>query len=300
MARSGKHVARPTRTGGGRLLWHPHQRLWNRRLLGRLRKLLPWQAAYRAAQGGVVAADTLLLAGRAVGRRLSDGGGPRRRALPQLAGNVTIYYFDLGTHREAAELSYMLNRVLPRLSKNYQAFGFEASKDLLDLARTRLAGDEHVRFVHAAVCHVPPATGTVRLYNGPRDGLGNSLYRPEFGEYEEAPALRVSDWLKEQDLDLEHSICLLRMNIEGAEPDVIADLLDSGLAGYIDGFFGMWDDLSKIDPQADVEFRSLLARHDIRPFTFNGRDLGVPLRMRCVEYDIRTCVRRGLARIDGS
>jgi hypothetical protein len=300
MARTGKHLSRPARTRGDRLLWHPHQRLWNRRLLGRLRELLPWRPAYRAAQASVVAADTLLLAGRAGGRRLSAGGGRGRRGASRPAGDVAIYYFDLGTHRQAAELSYMLARVLPRLSRNYRAFGFEASKDLLDQARAGLEGDEHVSFVHAAVCHVPPATGTLRLYNGPRDGLGNSLYRPEFGDYEDVPALRFSDWLKQQDLDLEHGISLLRMNIEGAEPDVIADLVDSGLLGCIDGFFGMWDDLSKIDPQADVRFRSLLARHRIRPFTFNGRDLRVPLRMRTVEYDIRTCVRRGLARIGRS
>jgi FkbM family methyltransferase len=293
MASSDDRLARPAPARGARLLWHPHQRLWNWELVGRLRELLGWRPAFRAARGAVVAADTLLLAGRAAARRLAAGGG---RA-PKAAGDVTIYYFDLGTHREAAELDHMLHRVLPRLSRRYHAFGFEASRELLDQARARLAGNGHVTFVHAAVCRVPPATGTIRLYNGPRDGLGNSLYRPEFGEYEEVPALRFSDWLKEQDLDLEHSVSLLRMNIEGAEPDVVADLLDSGLARYVDGFFGMWDDLSKIDPPADVEFRALLARHGIRPFTFNGRDLRVPLRMRSVEYDVRTCVRRGLRRI---
>jgi hypothetical protein len=285
---------------GDRVLWHPQQRLWNRRLVGRLRELLPWRPVFQAAVGAVAAADTVLLAGRAVGRRLADGDGRGRPARPRLAGDTPIYYFDLGTHREAAELTYMLRRVLPRLTTNYRAFGFEASRDLLEEARARLADDPHVSFVHAAVCRVPPASGTIRLYTGPRDGLGNSLYRPQFGGYEDVPALRFSDWVKRQDLDLEHGISLLRMNIEGAEPDVIADLVDSGLAGCIDGFFGMWDDLSKIDPEADADFRSLLARHGIEPFTFNGRDLRVPLRMGAVEYDIRTCVRRGLARIGRS
>jgi len=90
------------------------------------------------------------------------------------------------------------------------------------------------------------------------------------------------------------------MNIEGAEPDVVADLVDSGIAAHIDGFFGMWDDLSKIDREADAGFRSLLARQGIEPFTFNGRDLAVPLMTRIIEYHLRTCVRRGLRRIDPS
>ena len=80
-------------------------------MLVRLRELLPWPPAYRAAQAAVVAADTV---------------AP--------AGDVPVHYLDLGTHREAAELSHMLHRVLPRLSRNYQAFGFEASRDLLEEA----------------------------------------------------------------------------------------------------------------------------------------------------------------------
>ena len=74
---------------------------------------------------------------------------------------------------------------------------------------------------------------------------------------------------------------------------MIADLVDGGLASCIDGYFGMWDDLSKIDKRRDNEFRAFLAKHHISPFTFNGRDLEFHFRVRCIEYEIETSVRAG-------
>ena len=38
------------------------------------------------------------------------------------------------------------------------------------------------------------------------------------------------------------------------------DLVNSGLAGYIDGYYGMWDDISKIDKQRDDAFRAFLQK----------------------------------------
>jgi hypothetical protein len=88
------------------------------------------------------------------------------------------------------------------------------------------------------------------------------------------------------------------MNIEGAEVDVISDLVESGLAKYIDGYFGMWDDMSKIDQTRDDEFRGFLTKNHIRPFTFNGRDFEAPaFRMKAIRYDVVTAIRIGAKRI---
>ena len=63
------------------------------------------------------------------------------------------------------------------------------------------------------------------------------------------------------------------MNIEGAEFDVLQDLVESGLAAHIDGYYGIWDDVSKISVKRDAEFREFLSRNGIRSMTFNGRDV---------------------------
>jgi len=123
------------------------------------------------------------------------------------------------------------------------------------------------------------------------------MYRHDLAEYEEVEAMRFSDWLRENDLDMDKRVCLLRMNIEGAEFDVISDLVDSGLAKHIDGYFGMWDDASRIDKRRDDEFCAFLARHHISSLTFNGRDLRFGFRMRCIEYDMNAALMAGLRRI---
>ena len=110
--------------------------------------------------------------------------------------------------------------------------------------------------------------------------------------------MRLSDWLRERNIVLGDRICLLRMNIEGAEYDVLQDLVENGLAAHIDGYYGMWDDISKTDIRRDAEFRVFLSRNDIRSFTFNGRDVKWRARMKCIEYDMNSSVLAGLRRLD--
>ena len=68
-------------------------------------------------------------------------------------------------------------------------------------------------------------------------------------------------------------------------------LIDVGFARHVDGWFGMWDDVGKINPEADREFRARLAANGIRPVTFNGRDMPFRLRRACIRYAVRTAVR---------
>ncbi len=110
--------------------------------------------------------------------------------------------------------------------------------------------------------------------------------------------MRLSDWLREKNISLEDRICLLRMNIEGAEFDVLQDLVESGLATNVDGYYGMWDDVSKINVKRDVEFREFLSRNGIRSMTFNGRDVRWRFRMKCIEYDMNTSVMVGSRRLE--
>jgi FkbM family methyltransferase len=279
-----------------RLLWHPHERLWNWDLFRAIERLVPFRPAYRAIQVGIIAADTAILFGRSVGRRVSQeglAGIARRVTVPE---EVCIYYFDLGTHSKADELLFMVRRLLPRFG-DFKAFAFEADKSLIEQAQRRFAADE-VAFINAAVCLVPPESRKIKLFLSPEeDGLGNSIMRPELGSFEEVPAVQFSSWLRSQELDVGKNICLLRMNIEGAEFDVIADLINTGYSHCIDGYFGMWDDLSKIDRARDDDFRAVLSKHEISPMTFNARDFLVGLRLHCIAYDVKTSILRGLRRV---
>jgi hypothetical protein len=279
-------------------LWHPYQGLWNWQLVGTVRRVLHGSLAAKIVVRLIVMADTLLLAARAVARRVARLGPRGLLGTRSAPSGVAILYFDLGTHTGARELSFMVHQLLPRVTGSFRAFGFEACRAFWEQARVLFTGRADVEVVHAALCHFNmPASGTIKLYTGQGEGLNTSIYREGLAEYEEAPAARFSDWLRASGLDVTRNICLLRMNIEGAEYDVIHDLVENQLAGVIDGYYGMWDDISKVDAQRSNAFRALLKAHGIAPFTFNGRDLRIPARMRCIEYDIRTSIGVGLRRI---
>jgi hypothetical protein len=106
--------------------------------------------------------------------------------------------------------------------------------------------------LHLALGYEIPLGGSIRLYDDGGFGLGDSIYGK--GERnEEVQAVRLSDWLKkEAGLDQGRFIRLLRMNIEGAEYEVIGDLFDRGLTSRMAGFYGLWDDVGKIDAERGV------------------------------------------------
>ncbi len=295
----GPLAARYRRLAKGRplhwILWHPHQKLWNWALLRAIQTLVPIRALSEPLVRTVVALDTFALALRARVRRARALGYTALFGIPPHVGDAPVYYFDMGTHRQAAELDFA-SRLLSAKCRNLSAFGFEANRDAWESASHALAGAPRVQIVHLAVGFEIPASGKLRLYHSPDGGLGDSLYRRS-ESFEEVDVVRFSDWLRAQGVDPARSICLLRMNIEGAEYDVIRDLLEAGLADSIDGYFGMWDDVSKIDVAADRDFRGLLSKHGIEPFTFNGRDLESPARTRCIAYELDTRLESGLRRL---
>jgi len=199
----------------------------------------------------------------------------------------------VGTHRKAAELDLMVRRILPKLADRFIAYGFEAVQEYARDARRRFTHDSRVQIVHAAVYST---SGTVALQRTGHDGLGASLYRTG-ADQEEVPAVALSEWCEKRRIDLRRTICLLRMNIEGAEMDVIQDLAAHDLLGSIDGYYGMWDDAAKIDPVRGLAFQALPEHHGISPCTFNGRDFCFAPRMRLIEYDIQTSLLAGARRV---
>ena len=281
-----------------RILWHPYQRLWNWRLVGAVRSAFPDSLLGRLAVKSIILLDTLLLGLRALARRVSRTGFRSLIGTPRVPPDIPVLYFDLGTHRKARELSFMVYKVLPTVCDRFTAYGFEAFRPFWEEAREQFTDRPDVRLINGALCHFAmPLSGTIKLYKVQADGLGASIYREGEAEYEEVAAMRFSDWLRDNDMTLRTSICLLRMNIEGAEFDVIQDLVDHGLAEFIDGYYGMWDDTSKIDPRRGEELRALLTANKIAPFTFNGRDLRFAARKQCIAYDVFTSIQAGARRI---
>jgi FkbM family methyltransferase len=260
------------------LLWHPQQKLWNWRLVGRLQRALrPVPGAGAVATRAIIAADTGLLWGRVLLRRLAS------RPLRPLDVDRTVLYIDAGLFRDGRELEVAaswLRRYRTRL------VGFEAGSAQFASAVRRLRHLD-AEIVHAALVGPDHQGQTVTLHHRDHGGIDDSLLAAHGTTVEDVPAVRLSDIIRGANED----VLILRMNIEGAEELVIADLAVAGLLQRISGFYGMWDDLSKIDEHRSRRFRERLGELNIEPITFNGRDLRHRIRLAAIHYDIETTIR---------
>lgn len=267
-------------------IWHRHQGLWNWDLVTALTSDIASAKPPKSALSWcLIWADTGLLLAKFTGRRL------RRRLEALLRGRppgpLAVTYIDVGTHVAAKELSLMRHHVLPARADDFRCIGIEANRESYERVRERMGDDPHVTLVHGAVCRQIPPDGHVQLYlHG--DGHGDSLHRTS-GASVQVPALRLSDLVRAEGAD-PGRVLVVRMNIEGAEFDALRDLHEQGLLDRIDAFYGMWDDLSKIDAHLDREMTRFMAIHGIRTTTFNERDFVSGFRVRAIAYDLATSI----------
>ena len=264
------------------ILWHPHQKLWNRALTDRVARLPAGGRLVREVQR----LDSVMLLIRVIarrGRRLGPSGLFRTPRLPDRA-----LYVDCGTHRAGAEVLLVREWFGDRIS----IMAFEASADHIQHARRALASS-HADLRQVALVGPRATAETVKLYKAGWEGRGDSLFAERGTEYEEVPAVRLSTVLSDFYAENGGMPTIIRMNIEGAEEQVLEDLAEAGMLARVSGFYGMWDDLSKFDAARDAAFRGFLHDHGISTVTFNERDLPRRLRVRAIRYDIATSLAAG-------
>ncbi len=278
-------------------VWHPHQKLWNWRLESALRRVGRAVGAPTALVSALVFVDSALLYASVIGRRARAFG---LRDAFRLAPVTTrpVLYVDCGVHKHGEQLRCMHDWFANRC--DLHMLGFEASAEHHREACANLGDLDHLDLRQVALVGPDTREGYVRLYKGPRDGKADSLHTP--GErFEDVPAEPLSRVLQRDYASyLADAPVLVRMNIEGSEYDVIADLVRSGLAARVDGYFGMWDDVAKIDPARDRDFRKMLRAARIRTVTFNDRDLTHPLRRRAITLAVDAAMRYGFGRRPGA
>lgn len=269
-------------TGPKRLwqfIWHPHQRLWNVALIASVRELPGGGTLVRA----IIFCDSILLLSSVLWRIRWH----QRQSAARALRTRSVLYIDCGTHTAGIQVRAVDKWLRPAVGR-LDVLAFEANPTHYAAARKALRDIDNLDLRNLALVGPNYAEPTVTLYLSGKKGKGDSLFaaREESGSVS-VPAARLSDYLASSD----HDARLLRMNIEGAEVYVIEDLVASGLTDRIDGYFGMWDDLSKIDPAMDSDFRRLLRENDLRPIPFNDRDSASPGRQKTGKTRLSTRIR---------
>lgn len=261
-------------------IWHPHQRFWNiytRRLSRPLK--LSWL---------VRGVDTYLLS---IESRLRLWGDLKKG---QQLEATRVIYIDAGLHREGDELWQVLEHFGETLS--IRAYGFEANPDHFERVVKRFADCSNVKLVNAALVSDKVETKYVSLYLAGQEGRGDSLFPDKGAQFIKVPCAHLSQYFLDEGINPRSDIIIIRMNIEGGELGVLEELQRARLLHYIDGWFGTWDDLFKIDPRRDKQLRLLKRRHGITSFPFNGRDLKSPRRRAVIMKLIAGVIARGVRR----
>ena len=187
---------------------------------------------------------------------------------------MKINYFDLGLFH-GTELFLMMNSIMPSIGfDNVNAYGFEACQDSFEAASlTPWARSNHnIRLFNYAVCG---ENGEKKLYHA-NNNVGNSLYETKEnlnGEHEVVKAVKLSDWLRENVPTFKEDINIIKMNIEGAEYEVLRDLEENAMLRYFSIFCGTGDDIDKIPELSDVkeDFERILKQNDITIHHFSAR-----------------------------
>jgi FkbM family methyltransferase len=273
------------------LLWHPHQRLWNWSLVDLVNAVVPEGRFRVLLVQSIIQVDSFLLALTVLVRRVIVLGIRPLKGSSE-ARRPKMLYIDCGVHVRGEQIRYMHRWFADRY--DIETLGFEASTERFPEAEAALADLPQIHLLNVALVGPAYDETDVRLYKTGGEGKGDSLFAKRGKRYEVVPAQRLSDLLINMGDDLDRMPIILRMNIEGAELYVLEDLVASGLVGKIDGFYGMWDDLSKIDRNLDRHFRRLMRTEGIKTMTFNDRDLGLSLRRFAIRTDIDTRVRHAL------
>ena len=176
------------------IMWHPHQGLWNWKLVGVLRKIVPIAPVHRIMCQAIIYLDTLILFLRSLAARVSLVGIPKLFHQAHVPDNISVLYLDAGTHKEASELLVVVNEVLPSICNNFEAYGFEANQESFEQANKKFAHMENVQLIHKALVRNLPSNGKIRLYKDERGGLGDSIYRHS-AQYEDVGCMRLSGFL---------------------------------------------------------------------------------------------------------
>lgn len=189
---------------------------------------------------------------------------------------MKINYFDLGLYR-GVELEWIVNQILPALGvEDYKAYGFEASSVYAEGVAKRYASNPKVKIEHVAIAD---KESIMRLYHSP-NLLGHSIYSTKnnvmLDKYEEVISTRFSEWIKKNNIDLENSFNIMKVNIEGAEWPLFQDMVANDLIKHIDIFCGADGDhegrhdiekVAELKPIAE-KYYSLLKENNIEIHRF--------------------------------
>lgn len=187
----------------------------------------------------------------------------------------TLNYIDLGTHK-GQEIDMLLDQIvdMPAL-ESIRIYGVDANPEMIEHISGRFTDRANIVFGFFNFA-IASDSGETPLYRHSANDVGDSIYPTKKGVTEDhvmVPKQRFSRWLLEN-VDLrEPSVNVLKVNIEGAEWDLVNDLEQAELFPAFDIYLASmggekaYNDISKCSELSAMgcveECKDILARNDV-------------------------------------
>lgn len=183
---------------------------------------------------------------------------------------MKVNYFDLGLYK-GTEIKWMTEKIFPKLGiENYSAYGFEACRKYSKGVSNYYNSNKRVQIEHLAIASEEKV---IRLYHS-ANSVGHSIYSTknnvQQSKFEETPAIRFSEWAKQNDINFKSSFNIMKVNIEGAEWPLFQDLASTGIIKDIDIFCGAGHDVKKVTELHEIvdDYYKLLEEHNVHLYRF--------------------------------
>lgn len=218
--------------------------------------------------------------------------------LERKPSGCTIYYIDAGLHVEGDQLSEVMSWLAP--IKNVVFVGFEANPEHFIKVNKKFSGCPNLYIENYALVGPEFESGEISFYVDPGGkGLGDttSVIRAKERRMKEisVPAIRLSTYLKKLGVRPGQDTILLRMNIEGAELDVLKDLKDVNWINKIDGYYGSWSDVYKISSEDGRVLDKIKSDFRINNIAFNSGETKKgrkSMMMKSIRFHLVSVIRR--------
>lgn len=165
---------------------------------------------------------------------------------------VHINYIDLGLGPHPHELEYMVKDILPTFKNiTYKAYGIEAHPNYVNTAKNIFKNKNEVELFNVAISN---KKGKERLYLQKKTsdgGIGNSIFETKYNvdknKYVEIECDTFYSLLNKNNINLDDSLNILKVNIEGAELYLWEDFKNNNLRNKFQILCGFRDhDIFKV------------------------------------------------------
>lgn len=179
-----------------------------------------------------------------------------------------LTYIDIGLHTHAREI-VMMQEACARLDVELTVHGIEANPQYITPLRKRFAHQPNI-YIH---CYAIGAPTDAKLYLSPESGgHGNSIYPDKNNvteDYVPTVGIQLTDLIDNGTIALA-DINILKYNIEGAELQLMKNLVENQMQGVFAIYAGAGSDLHKVKSLAPLErnYKASLAAMGINPVRF--------------------------------